>query len=374
MPPIDTVLVKIASRCNLDCSYCYVYHMGDDSWRSQPKLLSRAVETRLIEQLAELARSQTRGFSVVFHGGEPLLMGAARLLRLFEGLRAALPPSCSLHVQTNGLLLTPDVIQLCARYGVGISISLDGPPEVHDQFRVDLRGRPSQDRVIAAIKTLRDHPSGESLFAGILAVVDPRTDPGAVYDYLKATGTPSVDFLYRDGNHSKLPFGKREFLSTEYGDWMCCILDRYLADPAPPRIRILDDMLRLLLGGAGVKEGVGVTDFGILVIDTDGGINKNDTLKSAHQAADHFRERWSIVNSRIVDFVGTAEFSAYQTDQRPTSSTCMMCSELSVCGGGMRAHRWSIEHDFDNPSVFCEDQKKLIARMRYWITRHRSAA
>ena len=39
MDVIDTVLLKVASRCNLDCSYCYVYHMGDDGWRYQPKLM-----------------------------------------------------------------------------------------------------------------------------------------------------------------------------------------------------------------------------------------------------------------------------------------------------------------------------------------------
>ena len=60
---------------------------------------------------------------------------------------------------------------------------------------------------------------------------------------------------------------------------MCKILDRYVSDPAPFRIRMLDDMMKLLLGGGGAKEGVGLTDYGILVIDTDGTVKKNDTLK-----------------------------------------------------------------------------------------------
>ena len=54
-------------------------------------------------------------------------------------------------------------------------------------------------------------------------------------------------------------------------------------------------MLRLIMGGKSNKEGVGTTDYGILVIDTDGSINKNDTLKVARKAADRFdRASWTI--------------------------------------------------------------------------------
>ena len=87
MPSIDTVLVKVVSRCNLDCTYCYVYHMGDDAWRRQPKLISDKVQAALVEQLSEVALNQDGGFAVVLHGGEPLMLGAVRLSRLLKDLR-----------------------------------------------------------------------------------------------------------------------------------------------------------------------------------------------------------------------------------------------------------------------------------------------
>lgn len=348
--------------------------MGDDGWRLQPKLLSERVQTALIEQLAELAISQERGFSIVLHGGEPLLFGARRLTRLFREVREALPSSCGLHIQTNGLLLTDTIIETCADYGVGISISLDGPAEVHDEFRIDRRGLPSHDRVVAAVRRLQQHPRGQELLSGVLAVVNPHSNPGVVYRYLKAIGAPSIDFLYRDGNHSKLPFGKRDFHSTEYGDWMCEVLRCYLADSTPPRIRILDDMLKLILGGAGAKEGVGLTDFGILVIDTDGSVNKNDTLKSAFAYADRFEQVQSIFSIRLAHLVQMPHFATYHSTQRPACSTCTSCPELAVCGGGMPSHRWSDQRGFDNPSVFCEDQKTLISQMRQRLLMHRAVA
>ena len=69
-----------------------------------------------------------------------------------------------------------------------------------------------------AISRLRAHSEGDRLFSSLLAVVDPASDPIGVYREIKATGAPGFDFLYRDGNHATLPFGKADPGSTEYGD------------------------------------------------------------------------------------------------------------------------------------------------------------
>lgn len=373
MTVIDTVLLKVASRCNLDCTYCYVFNMGDRGWERQPKRLDAAVADAIVEQLADLRRRQGCAFSIVLHGGEPLLLGSARLGALFAALTAAVP-DCGLHLQTNGTLLNPAMLDLCANYRVGISISLDGPATVNDRFRIDHQSKGSFARVMAAVDHLRAHLASDRLFAGLLAVVDPCSDPDEVYAFFKRTGTPSVDFLYRDGNHDVLPFGKGSFVSTEYGQWMCRLVDLYLADPAPPRIRVIDDMVKLLLGGAARKEGVGVSDYGIVVIETDGTIAKNDTLKSTVDAGDAFTNRWSVMRDRLADVVETAEFNDYHASQRPTSATCRACDELAVCGGGMPTHRFSAARQLDNPSVFCADQKMLIDRLRVWLAPHTELA
>src|SRR5882672_9388635 len=108
MARINTVLLKIASRCNLDCNYCYVYRMGDDGWREQPKKMTVETASIVAHQLAKLASVQERSFSVVLHGGEPLLVGAVHLSKICRALRAAIPKGCSLSVQTNGLLLSEE--------------------------------------------------------------------------------------------------------------------------------------------------------------------------------------------------------------------------------------------------------------------------
>ena len=193
--------------------------------------------------------------------------------------------------------------------------------------------------------------------------MNPRSDPKRIYEFFRDLAVPSVDFLFKDGNHSKLPHGKSEVHSTEYGAWLAGIWDCYIADPAPPRIRILDDFGRLLLGGISIKEGCGQALYGIVVIDTDGSITKNDTLKSTFDGADRFDQTWSIANDRLVDIANSPDFEIYAQLQHPTSPSCQKCPILSVCGGGMPLSRWQAETGLENPSVYCSDYKLLIEHM-----------
>jgi len=366
---LDTVLLKVASRCNLNCSYCYVYNMGDDAWRAQPKRMSEATGERIAEQLGAVYRAQGVPFSVVLHGGEPLLIGRKRLAGLLGALRQQLPAPCGLHLQTNGVLLSDEILDILIAYDVGISISIDGPAATHDQFRVDHRGRGSHAKVTEAIARLRARREALPLFAGVLAVIDPRTDPAAVYADLKAYGAPGIDVLVRDGNWDQLPFGKASPESVEYGRWLSGLLEAYLTDPDPPRLRLLDDMLRLLLGGRSQKEGVGVTDYGILVIEPDGEVQKNDTLKVAHAGADRFAANWNIHSHALSDILASEAYAVYHAQQRPAADVCRACPDLGVCGGGMVAHRWRKGAGYANPTIFCADQKHLIAAMRRIVAR-----
>jgi uncharacterized protein len=222
------------------------------------------------------------------------------------------------------------------------------------------------------IDRLRGHKDTEFLFTGLLAVIDPESDPAEVYAFFKGLNPPSVDFIYRDGNHSRLPAGKRSLESTEYGRWFAELLDVYLADQNPIRIRILDDMIKLMLGGKGTKDGVGLTDYGVMIIDTDGSITKNDTLKSSYNGADRFEEKWSVHTHDLAGVLDSPEFAEYHRLQRPSSKTCLACPELRVCGGGMTLHRWHDDNGYDNPSVYCEDQTLLINHIRSYLPNSRS--
>ncbi|HEY0375345.1 MAG TPA: cyclophane-forming radical SAM/SPASM peptide maturase YhhB [Pyrinomonadaceae bacterium] len=364
MVELDTVLLKVASRCNLDCGYCYVYNMGDNGWANMPKRMSQETIKAVAQSLSALSRLQQRPFAVVLHGGEPLLLGRADLTRLLTTLRNTLPSEYPISIQTNGVLITDEILNVCSKYHTSLSVSIDGPQHIHDRNRVGRSGKVTHEQVVAGIEKLRNHPDAAFLFSGVLAVIDPQSDVKEVYDFFRWLGAPSVDFLCQDGNHTRLPHGKLSFYSTEYGQWLSRLVDIYLADPEPIRIRLLDDIIKLILGGSGTKDGIGVTDFGIAIIDTDGSITKNDTLKSSYNRADRFTQGWSVHSHSLSEVLVSSEFAEYHAAQRPSCKTCLTCPDLQVCGGGMTLHRWRDDNGYDNPSIYCEDQRLLIGHIR----------
>ena len=303
-----------------------------------------------------------------------MLLGKEGLAFVLTTLRNSLPESIAISIQTNGTLITSEILDLCEDNDVTISVSLDGPRHIHDRNRIGFDSLGTFDRVMAGLHRLRSHSAGDHLFSGVLAVIDPSSDPVEIYSFFKDLSPPNLDFIYRDGNHSQLPPGKASALSTEYGQWMVRLFEAYVDDSAPIRIRILDDLVKLVLGGAGTKEGVGLTDYKMLVIDADGSITKNDTLKSSFDGADRFDQPWSVHTHRLRDFIESPDFSQSIAMQRPTNQTCLACSELSVCGGGMMLHRWSDDNRYDNISVYCADQKLLIGRIRNAVNAFLSGA
>jgi len=361
---LDTILLKVTSRCNINCSYCYVYNQGDTSWQRMPKYMSLATVADLTSRLVTLYEDQQHPFAVVLHGGEPLLLPRNILEALLQGLADRLPATCSRAIQTNGMLIDNDLLALCLRTNTTISVSLDGPADVNDAFRIAFNGEGTFARTIAGIDLIRQHPQASRLFTGALCVVDPSSNARNVYEFFKSLGVPSVDFLFKDGNYAKLPPGKDAIESTEYGGWLAAVWDCYINDPDPPRIRVLDDFGRLLLGGASIKEGCGQRIYGIAVIDTDGTVTKNDTLKSTYDGADRFEKKWSVSTDQLSEIASSEEFIQYAHLQQPTSPVCQACSLLSVCGGGMPLSRWHPESGLANPSIYCSDYKLLIGHIQ----------
>lgn len=361
MSQLDTILLKTASRCNLDCSYCYVYQGEDTSWRLQPKRMSDETILAVISRLAELSSAQAQGFAIVLHGGEPLLVGIKKLKKLFSGLRSSLEyEKYPISVQTNGMLLTEELLNLCSEYKVSISVSIDGMKQANDIARFDRKGKSSFDEVLKGIKLLAEHPDSDFLFAGTLTVIQPMVSAKDTYSFLRSLNTPSMDFLFQDGNHERLPFGKESFESIEYGEWLAEILSLYLYDTNPPKIRILDDLIKIILGGNPSKEGKGEHNFGILIVETDGEIRKNDTLRASFEGADFFEGRPNIKSTKLKTILDSEEFVDYTKSPKPTSYECQNCEILNICGGGMPLYRWSEKSQFNNPSVYCKDHKFII--------------
>ncbi|MFF0022839.1 radical SAM protein [Streptomyces sp. NPDC005496] len=144
--PFRQFLLKAHSRCNLACTYCYMYEAADQSWRRRPRTMAPEVVSRTAGLIAAHAREHALGrFDVVIHGGEPLLVGAERLAALLQTLTNALAGVAELRLttQTNGIRLIedPDLLPVLDRYGVRVGVSLDGTAALQQFHRMGDRGR-----------------------------------------------------------------------------------------------------------------------------------------------------------------------------------------------------------------------------------------
>src|SRR5207253_2068023 len=87
--PIRTFLHKVASRCNIDCSYCYVYHMADQSWKQRPALMApKTIQAAATQVRAHALRHGLSEVTIVLHGGEPLLAGQEFFARFTAAYKA----------------------------------------------------------------------------------------------------------------------------------------------------------------------------------------------------------------------------------------------------------------------------------------------
>lgn len=127
--PFRQFVLKVHSRCNLACTYCYVYEGPDQSWRERPVRVAERTMRRTAERIAEhVAAHGLRSIRIDLHGGEPLLAGPAALIAYAQTVRDALPHHCSaaVSVQTNGTLLTADILKRLSAAGITVGLSLDG--------------------------------------------------------------------------------------------------------------------------------------------------------------------------------------------------------------------------------------------------------
>ncbi|WP_385624402.1 FxsB family radical SAM/SPASM domain protein [Streptomyces sp. P8-A8] len=365
MPAFGQFIVKVHGRCNLACRYCYLYAGPDHTWRDRPAAAAPAVLDRTAHRIAEHAAAHRLSeAALVLHGGEPLLAGAGRLAAFADRVRALAPAGCTVHttVQTNATLLTEARTATLARHGIRIGISLDGGLAAHNTQRTDHAGRPSWPAALRGARLLADrHPDA---YAGILTVVDPRTDPVEMYESLLALRPPALDLLLPHGNWTNPPpglprAGTASGRPTPYGDWLTTVFDRWWrVGRRETRIRLFEECIALLLGLPAATESLGLDPVDAIVVETDGTIEQVDSLKSAYDTAaatglDIFRHTFD-------DALRHPGVAARRGGADALAATCRACPLLTVCGGGHYAHRYRAENGFANPSVYCADLERLV--------------
>lgn len=362
--PITSFVVKVASRCNIQCTYCYMYEHADQTWRDQPPRMSEETIQQLAFRLAEYAEAKKlKRLLVIAHGGEPLLIGAEGLNYFFDTILKAFKSQnteIGFGIQSNGLLVTNDIIKVVQSFNARIGISIDGPKQWNDIARVDKRGLGTFDRVMAGVEKLRNPEQGDSVFGGFLTVANPKIPAKHLFEFFDQLRTPAIDFLLPDYHFDTYPFD--EFPPGTFGKWYADLFDIWLSSGSPMRIRSFRTLMKLILGGEIGYDAFGPLSQGVLVIETDGTYHALDVLKTAYHGATQIGK--TLANDPIIDLEKLPLVLALTAKKSTLSKKCLKCQLVDICGGGYLPHRYSNAHGFDSESVYCTDLQILIDHIR----------
>ena len=352
-PAINELILKLASRCNINCSYCYWFR--DPLVMSSPKMLQPEVITAFIDKLSEhISQFKLKIFSITFHGGEPTLFPLDRFENLCQSLRSIEHKTeCRFRfsMQSNGLLIDDGWIKVLKKYNVVLGISMDGEQQVHDKYRIDHKGRGTYLKTVAAIERLR--AAGLSVY--ILSVADPQSGAARFVDHL-------VDQLGIKKFDALIPHLHHENKVESIADYYCDLFDRYIDEliEQDVGIRILDKYMRqMVLTRQQQNSGPGYISTVTLL--TDGYLEATDDLRGAGGLAP------SKINIKTDALQQVSEDPLWREIYHSSlnlSEKCQSCEFKDTCVGGPMATRWSDENRFNNPSVYCDDLFKIMTHMK----------
>jgi uncharacterized protein len=359
--PITQLLVKVATRCNIDCSYCYWFR--DASVYSKPKLMSSAVLQKLLQRIEEhVIRYGLVDFPIVLHGGEPLLWGVENFHRFAGACEAiSLRTGCEIPVAvtTNGVLIDEKWLDCFEARSISVAISLDGPAHIHDIHRRTFQDTGTHAAVERAARMLVSRDIGVIA----LAVCNPAYAPQQYVDFFAACGISNYDIMIPDATVDETPPSIAAFYNGLFGLW----LDANRKTPTA-NIRIISDMIAALLGNDSPTEGVGHKPIELCTVMTDGTVEAHDVLRIA---GDGFTNtKFNIFDHAIDEVRNEPRWKAARDASIQLCEKCRQCKFVDACGGGYLPHRFSRTNGYDNPSVYCDDLYAMFENMQSVLESH----
>lgn len=244
LEPALVLIMKGTRYCNLRCTYC-------GTWRGGPN------QRMPFEVLAEtihgaLSAPEVRQVEFFWHGGEPTLLPVSfyrKALWLQQQFRRP-GQTVANTLQTNGTRLTPEWLDFLKSYRFRVEVSLDGPPEIHDRFRVDVAGKATSQRVRNGIAKLREYGFDP---AAIMVVGEDvmALGPQRLLSYFLEIGVTDVGVLnlVPEGEHRGNAPDQRYFEFSRYVEFLRQLFHLWWPDHAERiAFREISDLMRRIRG------------------------------------------------------------------------------------------------------------------------------
>ena len=331
----------IGPMCNLDCTYCFyldkeALYPGRHSFRMADEVLERFVRQYIAAQEAPEV-------SFAWQGGEPTLMGLEFFQRVVDLQKRYLPAGKRLinALQTNGTLLDDAWCEFLREHQFLVGISVDGPRDLHDHYRVDKKGQPTFDAVMRGLRLLQRH----GVEYNILCVVNRANSrrPLDVYRFLKDEGAtflqfiPLVERLSREGRE----VSEATVPGEEYGRFLCAIYDEWVRrDVGRIYVQLFEAAFSAWLGmGPGLCVYEPTCGKG-LALEHNG-----DLYSCDHYVFPEFKVG-NVAEQPLVEMVESAfqrKFGADKRDALPHH--CRECEVRFLCNGECPKNRFLLTPD-----------------------------
>lgn len=385
-PPTFHVMAKpTGAACNLDCQYCFFLskeHLyPDSSFRMTEK-----VQEAYIRQLLEV-HARAPEVVVPWQGGEPTMMGLDFFRRSIELERQYARPGQRIlnTLQTNGTLLTDDWGRFLKENGFLVGISIDGPPHMHDAYRVDKGGRPTFDRVIRGLDVLKRHHVDWNVLTTVHAV---NGDHGReVYRFLRddlaaefiqfipiveraPTETLKIaDAGWSSEEHSGRPLYTQQGTQVthrsvgpeQFGRFMIDVFEEWVRhDIGAVYVQMFDSTLANFCGEPGALCFFAETCGQQLVLEHNGDL----------YSCDHFVEPpyllGNITERHMLELTNLPRQRSFGQDKHDTlTAYCRDCDLLFACNGGCPKDRFATSpHGEPGQQFLCPGYKAFFTHVR----------
>ena len=341
-PAFHIMAKPTGATCNMQCRYCFFLKKENLYPGSNFRMTDELLET-YIRQLLESNR--TPEVTVAWQGGEPTLMGLDFFRRSMEleGKYARPGQRIANSIQTNGTLLDDEWGSFLKENGFLVGISIDGPREIHDAFRVDKGGKPTFDRVMRGLGYLRKHGVEWNALTTVHAANAGRGRE--VYRFLRdECGATFIQFIpiVERPSPGGIPTGSevtdRSITPEGYGRFLIDVFEEWVRrDVGEVFVQMFDVTLANKLGlppGLCVhSETCGLA----LALEHNGDLYSCDHFVQPDHLLGNIQQR------HMRELVGSSEQRRFGRDKREAlPGCCRRCDVLSACRGGCPKDRFVV--------------------------------
>jgi uncharacterized protein len=321
--------------CNLDCRYCY-YKDKSDLYQANSFRMPDALLERYIVQHIEAATGPTVDFS--WHGGEPTILGVEFFQKAVEFQRKHKPTGLRIRngIQTNGILLNEGWVRFLASEGFSVGLSIDGPAELHDPYRITRGGQSTHAQAMQAYELLHKR----QIHTDILCVVNNLNvrHPLVVYRFFRSMGAKYLGFLpvveqacaETSGVSPETPSAE------DYGSFLCKIFDEWIErDVGRMMVQIFDEAARPSMGLEHSLCMFRETCGQIPVIEHNGDFFPCDHFVDREHRLGNINEA---PLRQLLDSEAQHRFGEAKRNALPRF--CRECEVLAMCNGGCPKYRF----------------------------------